>query len=156
MKLHPLVWMGVAFFVVCQPLSKGVDQFLETLVCAAAGQWQRSLLLLQACHREPWFSWFIMIKKKAMVRLVLVFRMKSKPVPLNTSQMEHCIGSSLHVWIGWCLPEVMEADGPFPSVVTYGSAVAALRRGGHWQHALQLLERAQDQKVREFFGRLRS
>ena len=65
--------------------------------------------------------------------------------------MEHFIGSSMHVWIGWCLSEVMEADGPFPSVVTYGSAVAALRRGGHWQHALQLLERAQDQKVGAFW-----
>ena len=41
-------------------------------------------------------------------------------------------------------------DGPFPSVVTYGSTAAALRRGGHWQHALQLLERAQDQKVGGF------
>lgn len=124
MKLHPLVWMGVAFFVVCQPLDpKGLIHSFSSQVCAAAGQWQRSLLLLQACHPEPWFSWFIMIKKKAMIRLVLVF-----PYEVKAHSIKYIPNGTLYWIFTACLNRLMFAGG-------YGSRWSFSKCGHIWKRS---------------------
>ena len=41
----------------------------------------------------------------------------------------------------------MEVDGPAPSVVSYGSACAAVAKGGLWEEAMEILAATEEKQV---------
>ena len=113
--MNGLTRTTITFFF-CQPMSKGVDKF--KFLCARTlhrfAQLQGSgreaycffrpaMFGVKPVGREPWFCWFIMIKKKEnndKIGVCANIKSQSKPIPLNNPKWNllQRMSESVDVW----------------------------------------------------------